>query len=56
MFMPGDLMHEYQLNPYYPAALMEGPQQGRATKHEQAATIRCHWSAHRTSWPKWSFI
>ena len=36
-------------------ALMEGPRQGRA-KHEQAATIRFYWSAHRTSWPKGSFI
>ena len=23
---------------------------------EQAATIRCYWSAHGTSWPEWSFI
>ena len=24
-------------------------------KHEQAATICCYCSAHRTSWPIWSF-
>ena len=27
-----------------------------SAKLEQAATIRCYCSAHRTSWPKWSFI
>ena len=39
--------------------LMEGPQQGRAIKllnMSRQQTIRCYWSAHRTSWPKWSFI
>jgi Ribonuclease HI len=32
--------------------LMEGPQQSRSTK----LLNMNYWSAHRTSWPKWSFI
>ena len=39
-------------------ALMEGLNKAGllTAKREPAATILCYWSAHRTSWPKWSLI